>query len=283
MKNKKLALILILILANLVTLTSFFELKEGEAEVVFFNVGQGDAALVRSEQGHNILIDGGPGEKLLPHLATELPFWDRKIDLMILTHAHADHLSGLVEVAERYDVEKILWNGQPHDSLLYKEWESLLDEVDTKRAYKGQRINFDNFHLDVLYPPKDIDYDLGLNENSVINRLIHEDGAILFTGDAYKEQEKNLLNWEEECREDDFGWCRVMELPSNILKVGHHGSSTSSDYDFVSRVNPEVGLINAGKDNRYGHPHEETINTLESLGIDIHKTYRDGNLRIKLE
>ena len=283
MKKKKPTLILILILANLVTLFSFLQIKSSRAEVVFFNVGQGDAALVRSSQGHNILIDGGPGEKILPHLSAELPFWDRKIDLMILTHAHADHLSGLVEVSERYDVEKILWNGQSHDSLLYKQWEALLDDIESKKAYKGQRIKFDNFHLDVLHPPKDIDYDLGLNENSVINRLIHEDGAILFMGDAYKKQEKRLLELERRCLETDYGWCKVMELPSNVLKAGHHGSSTSSDPDFIERVDPEVAIISAGIDNRYGHPHEETLETLRGLDVDMHKTFENGNLRIELE
>ena len=202
---------------------------------------------------------------------------------MILSHAHADHLSGLVAVLEKYEVEKVLWNKQPHDSLLYREWEMLLEGVKSKKAYRGQRVDLGNAYLDVLYPVEDYDFSKSLNESSVINRLIHDDGAVLFMGDAYKAQENRLLEWEKKCRDADYGWCRVMEIPSEVLKVGHHGSSTSSDHDFIKKVSPEIALISAGKDNRYGHPHEKTMETFEDLGINLHKTFRDGNLRIQFE
>ncbi len=264
----------------MVALSMILDLRrDQDFEITFFDVGQGDAVLIRTADRKNILIDGGPGNKLLPHLDNELPFWDRDIDLVILSHPHADHLSGLVEVLERFNVEKVLWNEQPHDSLIYRRWESLIEDVDSKKAYKGQRIDLNGAYLDVLYPPKDIDYSKDLNENSVINRFVHDSGAVLFMGDAYKNQEEELIEWEAECREESFAWCRVMELPSQILKAGHHGSSTSSDYQFIERVNPEVAIISAGEGNRYEHPHEEVVETFQDLEVEIHKTFRDGDFR----
>ncbi len=281
MKERKLEIVAFLIFCNLIALSIFLGIrKEQDLEVVFFDVGQGDSALIRTEEGKNILIDGGPGQKLLPHLNDELPFWDRDIDLIILTHAHADHLSGLVEVLERFNVKKVLWNKQEHDSVLYRQWEQSIENVKSKQAYKGQRIDLGEAYLDVLYPPKDYDSELGLNENSVINRLVHEEGAILFTGDAYEAQEIQLMEWEESCFDEDFNWCKVMILPSEILKAGHHGSSTSSNYEFIERVDPEIAVISAGKDNRYGHPHEETLETFNSLGVSMHKTFKEGNFRV---
>ncbi len=283
MKNKNLLLIVaFLIFCNLVALTVFWDLKtEREFEVVFFDVGQGDATLIKTKAGHNILIDGGPQKNILPALSRELSFWDRYIDLIILSHTHADHFSGLIEVIKRYNTKKIIWNGQPADSLIYKEWEELIKNEKTKIGYKGQRISFEDGYIDILYPPKEHQFREDLNEGSIINRLVHsQGGAILFTGDVYKAQERQLLNWEEECFEENYNWCKVMVLDADILKAGHHGSSSSSDFNFVSRVDPQKVLISAGKDNRYGHPHKEVLETFRNLGIDIHKTYRDGNLRV---
>ncbi len=283
-KNKLLAITGFLIFCNFLVLFTFLELRgRREFEVVFFDVGQGDAVLIKTSQGHNILIDGGPSKEIISHLSKEFNFWEREIDLIILTHAHADHLFGLVEILERFDVGKILWNQQEADTLIYRKWENLLDDVISKKAYKGQRINLGEVYLDVLYPPKNYQFTKDLNEGSVISRLTHADGAILFTGDAYKRQEKQLLEWEKECTTENYSWCEVMKIPSEILKAGHHGSSTSSDYDFVKRVSPEVAVISAGEDNRYGHPHEETLEVFNILEVDIHKTFKNGNFRVIID
>ncbi len=283
-KEKKGLIISFLLLCNIIAFSAFLDLRvDRNFKIIFFDVGQGDAALIRTPDRKNILIDGGPGDKILAHLSEKLPFWDRNIDLMILTHAHADHLSGLVEVLERFNVKKVLWNKQSHDSLLYRQWELLLEDIDSRRAYKGQRIDLNGAYLDILYPSKDIDFSEDLNENSVIKRFVHDKGEILFTGDAYKKQERKLLEWEKKCIDQNFDWCRVMDIPSQVLKVGHHGSSTSSDYEFVERVNPEVSIISAGKNNRYGHPHEKVLETFNSLDIEMHKTFEDGNFKVKVE
>ncbi|MGM0439102.1 MAG: ComEC/Rec2 family competence protein [Patescibacteria group bacterium] len=283
-KDKKFLIISFLIFCNLVALSIFLDLrKEQDLEVTFFDVGQGDAALIRTSDRKNILIDGGPEDKILSHLSSELPFWDRDIDLIILTHPHADHLSGLVEVLERFNVEKVLWTKQSHDSLVFREWESLLEKVDDKKVYRGQRVYLGEAYLDILFPPKDFDFSKGLNEASIVNRLVHEDGSVLFTGDAGKRQEEKLLEWEKECSENKFDWCRAINLPSDVLKVSHHGSASSSGYDFVKRVNPEVAVISAGADNRHGHPHEEVLKIFNDLSIDTHKTFEEGNFKVIAE
>jgi len=281
MKNKKKSLLLLLIVFNIVAALVFFDLQaEEEMMVVFLDVGQGDATLIRTPDRRTVLIDGGPDESVLAGLNEYLPFWDRNIDLMILSHAHADHLYGLAEVMERYNVEKVLWNGQETDTLVYRRWKSLLNNTDSEKTHKGHRIHLGEVHLDVLHPPRDYQFPEGLNEGSVVTRLVHESGAVLIMGDAYKNQEMKLMEKERECMEADYGWCRVMKLPSEVLRTGHHGSSTSTGYEFTERVSPETAVISAGKDNRYGHPHEETIATLRSLDVEIHETAKDGDLKV---
>lgn len=273
-----------LIFCNLIAFGIFYDLRTVENfRVVFFDVGQGDAALIRTAKRQTILIDGGPEQAILPHLAREIPFWEKKIDLIILTHPDADHLSGLVEVLQRYDVKQVLWNGQEADTLLYKQWKSLIQDIPSRYAFRGQKVYFSGGRLDVLYPPKDYQFSDDLNEGSIINKLIHSNGKILYTGDAYKAQESKLLSWEKDCQNNNFYWCDVMDLSADVLKVGHHGSSSSSDALFLSRVKPKIALISAGQDNRYGHPHQETLNLLKTLDISIHQTSEDGNLIINFD
>ncbi len=281
---EKKTIVAFLVFCNVVAFVIFHGLRSEENfKVIFFDVGQGDAALIRTSERQTILIDGGPGDKIISHLADEIPFWDKKIDLIILTHAHADHLSGLIEVIKRYEVKKVLWNKQAADTLIYKKWESLIDDIPSRRAFRGQKIYFADGRLDVLFPSREHSFSEDLNENSVIKRLIHSSGKILFTGDAYREQEEKLLQWKEDCREDDFYWCEVMSLDAEVLKVGHHGSSTSSSPYFLKKVDPEIAVISAGENNRYGHPHQETIDNLSDLRIGIYKTFRDGSLIVDFD
>jgi competence protein ComEC len=246
-KKVKYFLLIFLIFWNLVSLSAFLDLKEGrETEVIFFNVGQGDSALIKSKEGHNILIDGGRNNQVLAYLNQELPFWDRDIDLIILSHPHVDHLFGLVEVIKRYNVKKVLWNKQDADSVVFKEWKQLLKELDSSQTYRGQRIYAGEVVLDTLHPTINYNKNNNLNTNSVVSRVSAAGKTFLFTGDIYSDQEKKLITWEDQCRRENFSWCRVMNLESQILKVSHHGSASSSDYEFIKKVSPEVAFISAG-------------------------------------
>jgi len=242
-------------------------------KVNFFDVGQGDAAFIVSPQKHQILIDGGPDSTILEKLAGVMPFWDRSIDLIILTHPEHDHFAGLIEVLKRYKIENILWTGVVRDTGEYKEWLKLIKEEKAKIyiAEAGQRITTSPgfVAIEILYPFENLEGQIVKNANnsSVITRVTFRENSFLFTGDAYKSIERKLIN-------------QGINLDSDILKVGHHGSKTSSAEEFIKQVFPEIAVISAGKNNPYGHPHQETLDTLEKYGIGILRTDRDGDIKI---
>jgi len=242
-------------------------------KVNFFDVGQGDATFIVSPQKHQILIDGGPDSAVLEKLAAAMPFWDRSIDLIILTHPEHDHLAGLLEVLKRYKVENILWTGIIRDTAEYKEWLELINKEEAKIyiAEAGQRITINPAFIviEILYPFENLEGQVfkNVNNTSVICRMTFGENKFLITGDAYKSIERKLIN-------------QGIDLDSDILKVGHHGSKTSSAEEFIKGVSPEIAVISAGKNNRYGHPHQETLDTLEKYGVEILRTDRDGDIKI---
>ena len=244
-------------------------------EVNFFDVGQGEAIFIETPSRHQILIDGGPSSLILEKLAESLPFWDRTIDLIILTHPEHDHLAGLIEVLKRYKVENILWTGIVRDTSEYDEWVKLIknEGAKIKIAQASQRINLSTYevnrHIDILYPFENLEGQEFENSNntSIVAKLIFGENSFLFTGDAYQSVEKKLVS---------RGW----GLNSDVLKVGHHGSKTSTSEEFIKQVSPEIAVISVGKDNTYGHPHQETLDTLEKYGIKILRTDKEGDIKI---
>jgi len=244
-------------------------------EVNFFDVGQGEAIFIETPSRHQILIDGGPSSLILEKLAESLPFWDRTIDLIILTHPEHDHLAGLIEVLKRYKVENILWTGIVRDTSEYDEWVKLIknEGAKIKIAQASQRINLSTYevnrHIDILYPFENLEGQEFENSNntSIVAKLIFGENSFLFTGDAYQSVEKKLVS---------RGW----GLNSDVLKVGHHGSKTSTSEEFIKQVSPEIAVISVGKDNPYQHPHQETLDTLEKYGIKILRTDKEGDIKI---
>lgn len=243
-------------------------------EVIFFDVGQGDAIFIETPQKHQILIDGGPSPLVLERLGESLPFWDKTLDLIILTHPEHDHISGLIEVLKRYKVENILWTGIVRDTADYEEWKKLIEKEKAKIfiAQAGQKILWksgsDNF-ISILYPFENLEDQVVKNTNntSIIAKLIFGENSFLFTGDAYKSVERELLE-------------RGVKVNSDVLKVGHHGSKTSSSKEFIEQVSPEMAIISAGKENRYGHPYQEVLETLEKYDIKILRTDEKGDIKI---
>lgn len=249
----------------LVSLVFFFFLnKEKRLKVSFLNIGQGDSILIRSPYGQNILIDGGPDDRVVYELGRLLPFYDKTIDLMILTHPHADHITGLVEVIDRYNVGNILYTGVVHNSPVYLEWLSRIREnnIELKIVQNKQRINFgDDLYLDVMWPREDlINKEVSsLNNSSIVARLMYGQTKFLFTGDAEKEVEQRLIDIGE-------------NIQADVLKIGHHGSETSSSEDFIKAVSPEVAVISYGEDNQFGFPSALTMETLSHNDIKIFNT-----------
>ncbi len=287
MRERKVLLVFaILIALNFFSWKFLAFLQNEELRVVFFDVDQGDAIFIRTPQNHHILIDGGPGEVVLEGLGREMPFFYNSIDLVILTHPHDDHVSGLLEVLDRYNVETVLCSGVSGSANVAQRWEKAIRERGYIQARAGQRIKANDFHIDILFPAESFVGEKvdDLNEVSVISRLVfREEHSFLFTGDAYADQEREVLSYKKECEEEERAWCDVFSLESDVLKVGHHGSRTSTSEEFLDAVSPKVAVVMAGGDNRYGHPHREVVERLEDYGVEIMRTDRDGDVIFELK
>lgn len=251
--------------------------KSRNLQIIFFDVGQGDAVFIETPQRYQILIDGGPGSAILEKLGIEMPFWDRTIDLVILTHPERDHVAGLLEVLKRYKVENILWTGIVRDTQEFKEWEKAIEgeKANIKIAQSGQRIKIlpGKLYLEILYPLEDLEGQELKNSNntSIVSRLVFDENSFLFTGDIQKSAEKELV---------EKGAEKGAKLLLDVLKVSHHGSKNASSKEFIEKVLPEIAVISAGKGNSYGHPHQEVLDILESYGIRILRTDQAGDIKI---
>jgi competence protein ComEC len=262
-----------LFLANFFAWIVVFDLRNHRfLEVNFFDVGQGDAIFIETPQGHQILIDGGPSPKIIEKLVKEIPFWDRSIDLIILSHPEKDHVTGLLEVLKRYKVENILWTGIVRNIPEYKEWLNLIEKekANIKIAKAGKKIFCKKcqWKIEIFYPFENLE---GMefedsNNTSIVSKLIFENSSFLFTGDISKDIEESLT-------------LTPFNLNSKVLKVAHHGSKNSSSEKFLEKVSPELAVISVGE-NKYGHPHKETLEILEKYGIRILRTDREGDIKV---
>lgn len=275
-RNKKLVwgVLAGLVFLNLIAWLIIKELSSSNLEVVFFDVGQGDAIFIETHDGFQILIDGGPDLTVLEKLAKEMPFYDRTIDLIILTHPEKDHLFGLLEVLKRYKVENILWTGVVRETAEWQEWEKLISEEAMPAAgliaQAGQRMVLQEeplILLNLLHPFENLEGREFKNSNdtSIVAQLVFGEVSFLFTGDITKKVEKKLIE-------------QGINLESEILKVCHHGSKTSSSLGFLEKVSPEVAVITVGENN-YGHPHAEVLANLEKFGIEVLITRELGDIK----
>lgn len=245
--------------------------QPGLLEVNFFDVGQGDAIFIETPKNYQILIDGGPDSAILEKLGREMSFWDRTIDVIILTHPEHDHIFGLLEVLKRYKADFILWTGVLRDTAEYDEWESLIKEegFNVKITKAGQKIIMPETFMDVLYPLENLGGKelKNTNNTSIITRLVFGNTSFIFMGDAYKSAERKLVNEKP-------------HLDSDVLKVGHHGSKTSTSEELLRGVKPEMAVISVGKENNYGHPYPEVLETLAKYGIKVLRTDERGDIKI---
>ena len=241
-------------------------------EVDFLDVGQGDAILIKAPAGQNILIDGGPDKAVLKRLAENLPWWDKQIDLMILTHPHDDHVSGLIDVIKRYQVKEILYSGVIHNSPNFLAWLELIKNKKIKLTIidRPQTVKLSqNCQLDIIYPQESF---LGqevenLNNTSLTFKLIYGQTKFLFTGDLEQLAEEKIL-------------ASAVNLQADVLKVGHHGSDTSSSQAFLDKIQPQLAVISVGKDNDFGFPSLRVIKRLERLGAQILRTDQAGTIKL---
>lgn len=247
----------------------FYESRSGLA-VYFLDVGQGDSIFIQAENGNQILIDGGQNKSVLSQLSKVMPFYDRSIDVIIETHPDSDHIGGLVEVLNRYDVGLVMESGVKSDSAIYKKLKSIIEQKNITEILgkKGIRINIsEGLFLDILFPVGDAS-EMEANTASIVTKLVYGDTSFLLTGDSPKAIEKYLSS------------AYKSSLNVDVLKVGHHGSKTSTSEIFIGYTSPEYAIISAGKENRYGHPHQEVLDILGKFEIRVLRTDESGLIKL---
>jgi len=234
-------------------------------EISFLDVGEGDAIFININGLYQILIDGGPGKKILQELPQVLDFGDKTIDLVIATHPDQDHIEGLISVFKNYEVKYMAWSGLEKKTLVFEEWIKMAGNAKAVRtANNGDKIFFGNTELAILSPESGKEFK-DVNTGSIVARLKKGGISFLLTGDINKKQELELVS---------------KQVESNVLKVAHHGSNGSSSQEFLNAVAPEIAVISAGENNFYGHPHKEVLQKLEGLGIKIMRTDESGTIQI---
>ena len=262
-------LLVVAILASLAAAT----MPDDNLHISFLDVGQGVAILIQ-KGNQQVLVDGGPSPQAISlELGKRLPFWDRTIDLLILTHPSADHVSGLVEVLHRYQVKQALYPDLDFQSNIYNEWLSLIQQQDIKYtlAQAGQQIDLgEGVVIEVLNPPMALltDTQSDIDNNGLVLRVSIGEVSFLLTADAMWEAEFELIT-------------RRANLTSTVLKVGHHGSNTSTSPEFLAVVDPQLAVISVGADNTFGHPTPEVMDRLiEKVGSEenIYRTDEQGTI-----
>lgn len=237
----------------------------GALRVHVIDVSQGDSILIQSPDGTTMLIDGGyQGSGALTYLQ-ELGI--TKIDVMVATHPHADHIGGLVDVLHAMPVGAVWISGASHTTGVFEQFlDAIADaQVPYYEAKQGDTIPCGQLSVSTVQS----DPTAGdLNDTSLVLRLQYGAVSFLFTGDAEQSAEEAMLRAAKD------------QLPATVLKVGHHGSYTSSSPAFLAAVHPRLAVYSAGRGNSYGHPHAETIHHLEAIGAQIYGTDRDGTVII---
>jgi competence protein ComEC len=266
-------LILPLLVVAILVWAVAFTSPDDNLHVTFLNVGQGDSILIQTPNGQDILIDGGPDlQKINLELSEKLPFWERTIDLVVCTQPQADHVTGLVEVLQRYKVKQVLEPGVSYNSSIYREWLNVVQDksIEYDIARGGQEIDLGSgIKLEVLNPPESLFEETShdVDNNGVVLKLTWGKVSFLFTADIREEAEFELIG-------------QRANLKSTVLKVAHHGSSTSTSRQFLAAVDPEVAVICVGADNPFGHPSPEVMYRLiERVGEDnVYRTDEDGTI-----
>ncbi len=257
------------LLAVLVVFTAA-TLPDDELHVSFLDVGEGDAIFIQKGD-RQVLVDGGPSPREITlALGDRIPFWDRSIDLLILTHPHQDHLAGLLEVLRRYHVGQVLYPSLDYPSPLFDEWLATIEEkeVASTAALSGHRIDLgDGVVMEVLRfaPPPGVPSDI--DNESLVLRLEYGGVSFLLTADIKSDTEWELVR-------------ERVPLASTVLKIAHHGSDTSTTLEFLSVVDPQAAVISVGTDNDYGLPDGEVLERLaERIGQDnIYRTDKQGTI-----
>ncbi|MDP1710269.1 MAG: hypothetical protein Q8L28_01510 [bacterium] len=263
---------LLLILA--LTCLLILESPDSNLHIIACDVGQGDSILI-TYKNIQVLTDGGPNNNVLTCLSSHMPFWDREIELVILTHPQKDHYFGLIEVAKRYKLDNFLYNPLDVSSQEYKALESAMGGkgVNLINPRVGMTIRLGLMQLEIVHPhskdlvvgvnPSDVDPNLF----SIVYLLNYGQFKGIFTGDMDPGTSESLAsNWTKGS--------------VNYIKVPHHGSKNGMTENLLKRLVPRVGVISVGRNNTYGHPHKEIMEMLKKYNVKTYRTDNDGEVEI---
>ena len=238
--------------------------------IVFCDVGQGDATYIRLPNGFDVMVDVGPDRKVLSCLGKFMPFYDKTIELVFISHPQKDHFGGFDEVLNRYKVKNIFMNLVNNKSSSYS---SLLNKINNKKILikkftTGDKIIIYNAKFLSLWPNKIFEMGIkDLNKISIVIEFTINNKKILFTGDVDKKTLESLIN---------------ILSKVNILKVPHHGSKNSLSKKFYYKINPDISIIHVGKNNSYGLPSQDVLKILKQIKSDVKRTDKEGNIKINL-
>ncbi len=240
--------------------------------VEVLDIGQGDSIFIETPSLRHIIVDGGPGSAVMGKLSQRLPLWDRHLDMVVLTHPDADHLNGLLQVLQKYQVDYIVWTGITREGQGYQEWVRLIEQQKQHGANvvivkQGDQIKNGQVTIDVLHPFEPLEgqfFDQG-NDTGVVVKVIYGQKSFLLTADISSNVEQQLI--------DD-----ATDLTANVLKVAHHGSKYSSSAEFLQAVHPRLAAISVGATNTYGHPTPEVLQRLADSGITTIRTDQHGDI-----
>ncbi len=263
------AVLLALVLANVAVWLALAHARPGPLRVAFLDVGQGDAILIETPTHKRLLLDGGPDKAVMTELGRLLPFGAHRIDVVMESHPDKDHIGGLPEVLERYEVGAFIEPGVESensiDDVLHARARE--DGIPDLLARRGMVVNFgDGVKLIILFPNQDVSR-WETNAASIVARLDYGESSFLLTGDSPTKTETILLN------------LGPASLDVDVLKAGHHGSRTSTSLSYAQAVSPEYAIVSAGKDNSYGHPHQEVLDILKKVGAQVLATEDVADLK----
>lgn len=275
-KNKRRFWGLMVVAVILVVIAALSSVKTSEfVEIAFIDVGQGDSACITTPQGDVVIIDGGEGDSFKSDI---LPFLVKRgifsVDYVVASHYHTDHTDGLVDLLKSVPVENLIIPDVDYDDEIKDELTALAkkNKVKVNEVLAEEIIDVsEEMSLEILFPDSDIFLNTEENKNndSIVLKLCYYDTTVLFTGDLEADAERALV--------------RESELDSDILKVGHHGSYTSTTQELLKEAEPRYAIISAGRNNSHGHPHDVTINRLKRAGVQIYRTDKNGNIVFKAD
>ncbi len=242
--------------------------REGIMTFVVLDVGQGDALYIESPTGKQVIVDGGPNKTLMREISKVVPWYDRHLDMIVVTNPDRDHYEGFIPLLEKYKIDTVLEAGTTNPNPAYAIFQKVVLEKNIKKviAIRGQNIDLGGgAFLQVLFPDRDIS-GLSPNDGSIVMKLIYGDTSVMLQGDSTSRIEEYLLSLS------------TTTLQSTILKAGHHGSKTSSLEKYIQVVYPKWTVISSGLNNSYGHPHKETLETMKKFNIPTLDTCNNGSL-----